>query len=241
MPALLVCLLLTLPSSVHTVATSGWAWPLAGQPVVDRPFTPPQTSYGAGHRGVDLRAPVGTPVLAAGAGTVTYVGLLAGRGVVTVSHAGGLRTTYEPVAGTVRRGQVVLLGTRIGTVTVGHPSCRLGTTCLHWGLLRGSTYLDPLSLVGATRLRLLPLGPIFPGDRDVRTSPPGPPVTHRAAPVSAPRLSTARPGRAKGATSAPAIVGAGLVGVGVVGASVVGAGLVGSVTAVNRRRRRRRG
>ena len=29
--------------------------------------------------------------------------------------------------------------------------------CLHWGWLRGETYLDPLRLVGAAPVRLLPL------------------------------------------------------------------------------------
>lgn len=135
-----------------------WGWPLAGTPVVDRAFDPPRTTYGAGHRGVDLRAAAGTAVRAAGAGTVSYVGLLAGRGVVTVTHTGGLRTTYEPVASSVRLGETVGLGARLGTVTTGHASCRLGTTCLHWGLLRGATYLDPLSLLGLARVRLLPLG-----------------------------------------------------------------------------------
>ena len=32
-------------------------------------------------------------------------------------------------------------------------------TCLHWGVLRGETYLDPLVLVGAVRVMLLPLRP----------------------------------------------------------------------------------
>ena len=40
----------------------------------------------------------------------------------------------------------------------GHASCRPGTACLHWGLLRGDTYLDPLALITQGRLRLLPLG-----------------------------------------------------------------------------------
>ena len=38
----------------------------------------------------------GAPVRAAGAGRVSYAGLLAGRGVLVVVH-GALRTTYEPV------------------------------------------------------------------------------------------------------------------------------------------------
>jgi len=136
-----------------------YGWPLAGLPTVDRGFDPPRTAWGAGHRGVDLRAPLDAPVLAAGAGRVAYAGLLAGRGVVVVVHAGGLRTTYEPVAATAHVDDVVARGDVLGTLAQGHASCRSGVTCLHWGLLRGDTYLDPLSLLGPGRLRLLPLRP----------------------------------------------------------------------------------
>lgn len=78
-------------------------------PEVTRGFDPPDGPYRPGHRGVDLAAGPGTPVLAAGAGVVGYAGVLAGRGVVTVVHPGdGLRTTYEPVhpPGTTRPARV---------------------------------------------------------------------------------------------------------------------------------------
>ena len=138
------------------LAAHGFGWPLRGTPVVERPFTPPTTAYGAGHRGVDLQADVGDPVVAGGPGQVTYVGLLAGRGVVTVTHASGLRTTYEPVLASVRLGAAVARGTVLGKVSTGHGSCRR-PTCLHWGLLRGSTYLDPLSLLRREPVVLLPV------------------------------------------------------------------------------------
>ncbi|MFP5282949.1 MAG: peptidoglycan DD-metalloendopeptidase family protein, partial [Actinomycetes bacterium] len=70
-------------------------WPLAGAIEVVRPYAPPARRWEAGHRGVDLAASPGDPVLAAAAGTVTFADRLAGRGVVVVSH-GALRTTYEP-------------------------------------------------------------------------------------------------------------------------------------------------
>jgi len=153
---LLLLVLLALPAAAEP--RPGFGWPLPGSPLVDRPFQPPQTAWGAGHRGVDLRAYGGELVLAAGPGRVTYAGLLAGRGVVTVTHSGGLRTTYEPVAASVHVGQPVSRGTVLGRVRGGHASCRPGTTCLHWGLLRGDTYLDPLGLLLDQRVRLLPLG-----------------------------------------------------------------------------------
>ena len=78
-------------------------WPLQPEPAVVAYFDPPASPYGAGHRGVDLAGSVGQEVHAALAGTVTYAGRLAGRGVVVVSH-GETRTTYEPVTATVNVG-----------------------------------------------------------------------------------------------------------------------------------------
>jgi murein DD-endopeptidase MepM/ murein hydrolase activator NlpD len=130
-------------------------WPLSPATVV-RSFDPPPRPWLAGHRGVDLAATPGATVATARAGTVAFAGVLAGRGVVSVAHAGGLRSTYEPVTPTVRTGDAVAGGAPIGTLTAGHPGCPVAA-CLHWGLRRGDTYLDPLVLVGRGRVRLLPL------------------------------------------------------------------------------------
>jgi murein DD-endopeptidase MepM/ murein hydrolase activator NlpD len=130
-------------------------WPLRPEPAVVRPFDPPTSPYGAGHRGVDLLGSAGQPVLAALPGTVSWAGLLAGRGVVVVDH-GTTRTTYEPVAAAVQVGAVVGSGDQLGTLQLGGSHC-FPRTCLHWGWIQGETYLDPLRLVGAGPVRLLPL------------------------------------------------------------------------------------
>jgi len=127
-----------LPRSLPTVTS----WPLHGVPAVVREFDPPDTPWGAGHRGVDLAGQVGDQVLSAAAGTVTYAGLLAGRGVIVVHH-GAVRTTYEPVTATVAVGAWVAAGDPIGTLDAGHCA---DAPCLHWGLKRGDEYLDPLLL-----------------------------------------------------------------------------------------------
>jgi len=157
----LLCAALARPAGAGTGARYGtsvgtWQWPLPGHPAVVRGFAPPTTPYGPGHRGVDLAGRPGMPVFAAGAGVIGYAGMLAGRGVVTVQHTGGLRTTYEPVLALVLSGQRVTAGQAVGALTAGHPGCR-PAACLHWGLLRGETYLDPLSLLRVGRVRLLPL------------------------------------------------------------------------------------
>lgn len=121
-----------------------------------RAFLRPQTPYGAGHRGVDLVGAAGAEVLATDAGAVTHVGVLAGRGTVTIRHASGLRSTYEPVTGAVRTGDIVTRGQVIGRLSDAQSHCA-PATCLHLGALLGEEYLDPLVLLGTARVRLLPL------------------------------------------------------------------------------------
>lgn len=138
-------------------AVPSYQWPVLPAAVLRR-FDPPPEPWLAGHRGVDLGAAEGAPVRAAGAGVVVHAGPLAGRGVVSILHTGGLRTTYEPVTAAVRPGDLVAAGDPIGSVEAGHPGCPQ-TVCLHWGLRRGDVYLDPLALLGLGRVRLLPVEP----------------------------------------------------------------------------------
>ena len=130
-------------------------WPLRPRPDVVATFDPPTTTWGAGHRGVDLAGALGQQVRAALPGTVSFVGMIAGRGVVVVDHV-GTRTTYEPVASSLARGQPVAAGGILGRLTLPGSHC-IPRACLHWGWLRGETYLDPLRLVGSRPVRLLPL------------------------------------------------------------------------------------
>ncbi|TLF44522.1 M23 family metallopeptidase, partial [Nonomuraea sp. KC401] len=133
---------------------STWRWPLDGHPRVIRRFAPPPEPWLAGHRGVDLAAPPGAPVLAAGAGTVRFAGPVGGRGVVTVEHTSGLRTTYVPVTSSLTQGQSIAQGAKLGVLESPTDHCQ--EPCLHWGLLRGTRYLDPLLLLGQAPIRLLP-------------------------------------------------------------------------------------
>ena len=150
--ALLIAASLVLPGAS---ADPVGVWPLQPEPEVVRGFEPPDSPYGAGHRGVDLLGTVGQPVRSALPGSVSYAGLLAGRGVVVVDH-GTTRTTYEPVTATVAVGTPVAAGATIGTLDLSGSHC-FPRACLHWGWIEGEIYLDPLRLVGAGPVRLLPL------------------------------------------------------------------------------------
>ncbi|MFF4400637.1 peptidoglycan DD-metalloendopeptidase family protein [Streptomyces sp. NPDC001480] len=149
------------PAPQAPVPAIGRAWPVGTRPTVLRGWEPPATVYGRGHRGVDLAAAAAAPVRAVAAGRVSFAGRVAGRGVVSVELAGtGLRTTYEPVTPLVEKGDEVAAGEVVGSVEATGGHCAGG--CLHWGLLRGDTYLDPLSLLPPWLLnrgpsRLLPV------------------------------------------------------------------------------------
>jgi len=142
-------------------APARWRAPLDGPLRIARPFQLPVNPYAAGHRGVDLIAQVGATVRAAGEGVVSYAGVLAGRGVVAVTH-GATRTTYEPLAVVlVSVGRRVTAGTPIGRLAAGHAGC-FPDACLHWGLRRADTYVSPLSLLLLDPPRLLPLAGLLP-------------------------------------------------------------------------------
>ncbi len=142
-------------------------WPLRPTPEVVAGFDPPSSPWGPGHRGVDLGGTAGQPVRAALPGLVSFVGVIAGRGVVVVDH-GGTRTTYEPVASAVDRNTSVAAGDVIGMLTLPGSHC-FPHACLHWGWIRAQTYLDPLRLVGAAAVRLLPLAGLPVAPPSIRT------------------------------------------------------------------------
>lgn len=155
----LVTMLLPIPIAGAT--SSRLRWPLSPRPVVTRGFDAPSPNWNRGHRGVDLAATPAQPVYASAAGTVVFSGVLAGRHVVSIAHPGGLRTSYEPVRGTVRVGRLVDAGSLLGELVAGHPGCPVAA-CLHWGAMWGpasqADYVNPLGLLAETPIRLKPVG-----------------------------------------------------------------------------------
>lgn len=134
--------------------TGDFGWPLTPRPAVVRVFDKPDHDWLPGHRGVDLAGSGGQAVLAAGEGVVVFAGTVAGKPVVSIDHAGGLRTTYEPVTASITVGRRLSRGTAIGVLETGHTPC---SPCLHWGARRDGEYLDPLGLIHHAPIRLKPL------------------------------------------------------------------------------------
>ena len=100
----------------------------------------------APHTGADLRAPIGTEVLAANHGRVVLTGdyFFAGKSVV-LDHGGGLYTMYFHLSelkvdagAMVRRGDVLALSGMSGRVTGPH---------LHWAARLGTARVDPMELI----------------------------------------------------------------------------------------------
>lgn len=99
------------------------------------------------HRGVDLRAPMGTEVHAMAEGTVRFAGTMSGFGnVVWLDHGGSILTVYAHLsairvrqAQRVRRGELLGLSGQSGDATAPH---------LHFEVWRGGIAVDPVPLLG---------------------------------------------------------------------------------------------
>ena len=136
-----------------------WSWPVSG-PVI-RGFDPPDTPFGAGHRGIDIAVAPGTPILAPESGTVSFAGRVGGELFVTIVHGGGLSSTYSWISvAAVRKGDVVSRGQTIGATGTGHPGASVPH--LHFGVKLDGEYVDPLELLAPLGvqdlIRLVPIG-----------------------------------------------------------------------------------
>jgi len=146
-----------------TARSTGWIWPLSPRPPVVRGFSVGPYRWSPGHRGVDLATRPSATVIAPAAGVVTLTRTIVGRPVIVITHAGGIRTAYEPALAGVAPGTAVPRGAAVGTVTAAPGHCG-SRTCIHWSARRGDRYIDPLSLVSPPRVVLLPMSRVPPID-----------------------------------------------------------------------------
>jgi murein DD-endopeptidase MepM/ murein hydrolase activator NlpD len=122
-------------------------WPVAA-PRLTSAFG---TRWGKNHEGIDMAAPIGTPVLAAATGDVIYAGdHVRGYGnMVVVKHSDNLVTVYAHNS---------LMLVRTGDrVTVGQEIARVGDTGrstaphLHFEVRRGEVPQDPMPFLPALK------------------------------------------------------------------------------------------
>ena len=123
-----------------------WDWPVKADAEVVRDFLAPLSPWGAGHRGLDLRARPGSPVVAPVSGKIHFSGSVVNRGVVTIETAEGWLVSMEPITPDFE-GSRVARGQKIGIVQRGH--CSGG--CLHIGLRIEGEYRSPARELGILR------------------------------------------------------------------------------------------
>ena len=155
-------------SPVPTVApdatgtTARWAWPVTAPHPIARPFIAPESPYSAGHRGIDISSTEGAAVTAPTDGVVYFAGVVVDRPVLSVTHADGLVSSFEPVESDLPPGTAVRRGETIGRVLPGHCT----PVCLHFGVRLYGQYVSPLNYLGGiSRSVLLPtrsLPPPYP-------------------------------------------------------------------------------
>lgn len=120
-------------------------WPVAQQPrAISSAYGAPRGGRGDFHRGIDIRAPAGTPVLATSQGTVIVAGDGRGYGrYVVLDHGNGLRTLYAHLLDIgVRPGDRVARGEQIGRV--GKSGNATGFH-LHYEVHRSGQTVDPIA------------------------------------------------------------------------------------------------
>jgi murein DD-endopeptidase MepM/ murein hydrolase activator NlpD len=158
----LVALALTLASLLVVAAPASaagtWSWPVTG-PIL-RAYDPPLSTYGAGHRGIDIGAPAGTLIRAPADGTVSFAGKVGGNLFLTIGHGGGVSSTYSWVSVLlVHKNDAVVAGQPVAHSGSGHPGDL--DPSLHLGVKIGSAYADPLEFLApidlSTMIRLAPV------------------------------------------------------------------------------------
>ncbi len=106
--------------------------------------------WGRAHQGVDLAAPVGTPIVAPGEGVVTFAGWQRGYGnLIKIEHALGTETRYGHLSKIrVKVGQKVSRGALIGDM--GNTGRSTGPH-LHYEVRVNGAAVNPMKFIKAAQ------------------------------------------------------------------------------------------
>jgi len=158
--AIALAILLANPAAT---ASEPVVWPITGLTASDliNQYQSPLTEYGAGHRGIDLPATMGSEVISPVSGEISFSGQVGYRDSISIKFAGTMWASLEPVCSDMAEGTLVSAGEPIGTVCQTNPNyqwhCEI--TCIHFGTRTEDGYFSPLALIGGLPVsRLVPLG-----------------------------------------------------------------------------------
>ena len=158
--AIALAILLANPAAT---ASEPVVWPITGLTASDliNQYQSPLTEYGAGHRGIDLPATMGSEVISPVSGEISFSGQVGYRDSISIKFAGTMWAALEPVCSDMAEGTLVSAGEPIGTVCQTNPNyqwhCEI--TCIHFGTRTEDGYFSPLALIGGLPVsRLVPLG-----------------------------------------------------------------------------------
>ena len=128
------------------VADGELCWPLPGHTYISCHFGEADAFGNAGHRGTDIPAPEGTPILAAHSGTVLVSGWNDSYGnQVLLDNGAGLSTRYAHMTQTaVTAGEAVTAGQVIGYV--GSTGDSTGNH-LHFEVMQNGVRVNPMDMV----------------------------------------------------------------------------------------------
>jgi hypothetical protein len=202
-----------------------WTWPVEGPVLLGFVFDPSHPYAAGQHRGIDIGASTGTPVVAPASGTVSFAGTVPTSGKsVTIATADGYSVTLTHLGSIdVDKGTTVNEGGDVGTVgPSGTPE--LDVPYLYMGVrvtANPQGYLDPLSFLPplpppvASSPAPTPPPPLLTpstsvdagGTADAPSAPPAaspPDTTTTSADAPSPDAAAAAPDTTPDATSTPA-------------------------------------
>ena len=138
--------LLALCGGIGIIEDGELCWPLPGHTYISCHFGEVDAFGNAGHRGTDIPAPEGTPILAAHSGTVLVSGWNDSYGnQVLLDNGAGLSTRYAHMTQTaVTAGEAVTAGQVIGYV--GNTGDSTGFH-LHFEVMQNGVRVNPMDMV----------------------------------------------------------------------------------------------
>ena len=133
------------PKASQTGVTSRWISAAEDQSLKSA-FRQPNSDWGAGHRGIDLAALDGDPLLAPVDSTIELAKKVFGRDVIVLRHSPDLTSEFEPACllSSLKTKDRVSKGEMFGRVCFGSGKSHCSSDCFHWGVRTSNRgYLSP--------------------------------------------------------------------------------------------------